>query len=226
MQGALHNDAQMPSIFIYLLNIFAKYSINQFLGETSARSEAADPIGVCIAATFSEPDFQWRGASLIDILMAKFRIVCPVLFGYRGNESTEQGRQRLGWWKSDGKWVDQQTHFNRMEGLGAGFAAVALRKFATSKKENPYPPRHYWTAMAKIVNTPTAEISDTQCLVLKAMIQNYEQKFIEFYGTASLAALRTCLIEFPARIAKKSAAVESLVVVAQLLKKDSGLVLG
>ncbi|KAK4122251.1 GLE1-domain-containing protein [Parathielavia appendiculata] len=225
VEGALHNDT-LPSIFLYLINIFAKAAISQFINEGGPRPETADPVGVCVAACISEPEFLWRGASLIDILLAKFRVVCPVLFGYRGSEKTEQGRQRLGWWKDNGRWVPEQQHMDRMTGLGAGFASISLRNFAHSKKTNPFPPREYWTAMARIVNTPSAEISNTQCIVLKSMVENYEQKFIEFYGTAALAALRTALIEFPARAPHRSAAVISLEVVAQSLKRDTGLVLG
>ncbi|EAQ86455.1 hypothetical protein CHGG_07708 [Chaetomium globosum CBS 148.51] len=225
-EGAAHNDATLPSIFLYLINIFAKAAIAQFINEAGARPETADPVGVCVAATLSEPDFLWRGSSLIDIMLAKFRIVCPVLFGYRGSEKTEQGRQRLGWWKDGGQWVPEQQHMDRMTGLGAGFASISLRNFAMSKKTNPFPPRVYWTAMARIVNTPHAEISDTQCVVLKAMVENYEQKFIEFYGTAAIAALRTALVDFPSRVPQKSAAVNSLEVLAQMLKRNTGLVLG
>ncbi|KAK0652218.1 GLE1-like protein-domain-containing protein [Cercophora newfieldiana] len=226
VQGAAHNEPQLPSLFFYLINIFAKGVIQQFIVEAGANPETADPIGVVVAIVFSDANLHWRGASFIDILMAKFRIVCPVLFGYRGNEKTEQGRAKLGWWKDNGHWIGEQAHMTRMMGLGSGFAAVALRNFGKSARVNPYPPRHYWVAMAKIVNTPSAEISNTQCLVLKAMIVNYEQKFIEFYGTAALAAMRTALIEFPARAPEKSAAVNSLEVVATLLRKDTGLVLG
>lgn len=163
---------------------------------------------------------------MIDILLAKFRIVCPVLFGYRGSEKTEQGRARLGWWKDSGRWIGEQQHMDRMTGLGAGFAAISLRKFAASKKQNPYPARHYWTAMARIVNTPAVEISNTQCIVLKAMIENYEGKFIDAYGSAAVVALRTALVEFPARAPTKGAAVHSLEVLATLLKKNTGLTLG
>jgi len=224
--GASNNNPQLPSLFIYLLNIFAKAAISQFINEAGARPETADPVGVVVASTFAEPDFMWCGEPMIDILLAKFRIVCPVLFGYKGSEQTEQGRARLGWWKDSGAWVSEQMHMDRMTGLGAGFAAVALRSFAKSKKDNPYPPRHYWAAMARIVNTPPAQISNTQCVVLKSMIQNYEHKFIEFYGTAAIAALRLALVEFPARAPNKSPAINSLEVMAQLLKRDSGLVLG
>lgn len=226
VEGASRNDPTLPSIFLYLINIFAKAAIAQFINEAGARPETADPVGICVAATLSDPDFLWRGESFMDMLLAKFRIVCPVLFGYRGSEKTEQGRQRLGWWKDSGRWVAEQQHMDRMTGLGAGFAAISLRNFAVSKKTNPFPPREYWAAMARIVNTPSAEISNTQCVVLKAMVENYEQKFIEFYGTAGVAALRTALLEFPARAPQKSAAVNSLEVLAQLLRKDTGLVLG
>jgi nucleoporin GLE1 len=222
VEGAQHND-QLPSMFIYLLNHLSKAIINQFINECSANPRAADPIGVATAHIFSDPGFHWRGQSLIDVLIAKYRIVCPVLFGLRGSEKTEQGRQRLGWQRKRGTWATEQEHMDRMTGLGAGYAAISLRDFQRSKKENPWPPRKYWEAFAKIVNTPPQEISDTQCNVLKAMIDHYEQRFIGFYGTAGIAALRLALVDFPASAPAKTTPVTSLQVHAQLLKKDAGL---
>lgn len=219
---AAHN-AELPSLFLYLVNIFAKAAINQFINEASARPETADPVGVTVAAVFADPDFLWRGESLIDILLAKFRVVCPVLFGHSGSEKYEEGRRRLGWHKESGSWVPEQQHFDRMTGLGAGFASISLRNFSRSKKKNPFPPRNYWTAMARIVNTPAADISNTQAIVLKAMIQHYETKFLDAYGTAGRAALRLALVDFPARCPTKTPATESLQVLAQLLKKETGL---
>jgi nucleoporin GLE1 len=223
MEGAVHNEDQLPSLFLYLLNIFAKAAINQFINEGGAKPETADPIGVVVAAVFAEADFAWRGKSMIDILLAKYRVSCPVLFGYRGSEKTEQGRRSLGWKKDGAGWMAEQQHMDRMTGLGAGFSAIALRNFGKSKKQNPYPPSNYWTAMSRIVNTPSAEISNTQCVVLKAMIQHYEQKFLDAYGNAAVAALRVALIEFPARAPQKSAAINSLQVLAQMMKRDTGL---
>lgn len=226
VEGALHNEPQLSSLFLYLLNIFAKAAINQFINESSAKPDTADPVGIVVADVFSNPEFHWRGKSLIDILLAKFRLCCPVLFNYRGSEKTEQGRERLGWKREGGTWVGDQQHMDRMTGLGAGFAAISLRNFGKSKKQNPYPPSNYWTAMARIVNTPPAEISNTQCVVLKAMIQHFERKFIDAYGNAAVAALRLALIEFPAKALEKSAAINSLQVLAQMLTRDTGLILG
>ncbi|KAB5531301.1 GLE1-like protein-domain-containing protein [Coniochaeta sp. 2T2.1] len=223
-QGA-ENNGEVPSLFLYLLNIFAKTAINQFINEAGPRPETADPVGVTVAAIFAEPSFLWRGKSLIDILLAKFRVVCPVLFGHNGNEKYEDGRRRLGWHKEGGSWVPEQQHFDRMTGLGAGYAAISLRNFNRSKKKNPFPPTNYWTAFARIVNTPPAEISNTQAIVLKAMIQHYDGKFLEAYGNAAREALRIALVDFPRKCPAQTPATQSLQVLAQTLKKESLLII-
>lgn len=229
VNGAVHNGL-LPSIFLYILNILSKSAILQFVNEAGARPETADPVGVILASTFSEPDFQWRGGPLVDILLAKFRLVCPVLFGLNGNEKTVEGRARLGWRldRVSNRFVPEQTHMDRMTGLAAGFAALSLRNFrkVSTTKSNPYPPRNYWMALARIVNTPPKDVSNTQCVVLKGMIENYESKFIEAYGNAAIAALRLALVDFPGSVQVRSAAVSSLEVLASVLKRDTGLELG
>ncbi|KAI1771863.1 GLE1-domain-containing protein [Hypoxylon cercidicola] len=223
-QGALYNE-QLPSLFLYLLNQFSKAVINQFINECGAQPKSADPIGVITAMIFSNEAYLWRGKTLIDILMAKFRVVCPVLFGYHGSEKTDLGRVRLGWKrnKSTGEWIPEQQHGDRMKGLGAGYAAIALRNFSSSKNTNPWPPTHYWTCMARIVNTPAAEISNTQCVVLRAIIEENEDRFIQFYGNAAIAALRKALVEFSGKAVDRTPGVSGLEVMAQILKRDIGL---
>ncbi|KAI1806380.1 GLE1-domain-containing protein [Daldinia bambusicola] len=223
VEGALHNEPQLPSLFLYLLNHFSKAVINQFINECGAQPKTADPIGVIVAMIFPKDVYLWRGKTLIDILMAKLRVVCPVLFGYRGSEKTENGRLRLGWKKTETGWIPEQQHSDRMKGLGAGYAAIALRNFSNSKNTNPWPPSNYWTSMARIVNTPPGEVSNTQCIVLRAMIESSEEKFIQFYGNAAIAALRKALVEFPEKTIDKTPGVSGLQVLAQILKRDIGL---
>lgn len=225
VEGAAHN-AEMSSLFLFLLNHLSKAIINQFISEVSTNTKSADPIGVCAASIFSDPAFHWRGQPLIDVLIAKFHVVCPVLFGIRGSEKNERGRDLLAWKRRGNAWIPENEHIDRQRGLGAGYAAIALRDFSRSKKQNPYPMTHYWEAMAKIVNTPPAEMSNTQCIVLKAMIEHYEQRFLQFYGNAAIAALRLALVDFPAAALAaglKDSAVQSLVVHGQLLKAKVGL---
>ncbi|KAI0459970.1 GLE1-domain-containing protein [Xylaria acuta] len=223
MDGALHNEPQLPSLFLYLLNIFAKTIINQFINECGAQPKAADPLGVITAHIFSNKTYLWRGKTLVDILMAKYRVACPVLFGYRGSESTEQGRMRLGWRRDGTAWAPEQQHIDRMKGLAVGYAAISLRDFSKSPNTNPWPPSEYWTSLARIVNTPPTEISNTQCVVLRGMIEIYEERFIYFYGSAGVAALRSALIGFPNKAQAKTPGTSGLSVLAQILKRDIGL---
>jgi nucleoporin GLE1 len=223
LEGATNNGDTVPALFIYLLNIFSKAVITQFKDEAGVSPKTADPIGVIAVSIFAQADLCWRGASLISILLAKFRVVCPVLFGIRGSETTEEGRARLGWRKEGGQWVDSQVHNQYMTGLGAGYAAISLRDFSKSKNGNPYPPTKYWMSMAAIVDTPPEEASSTQYIVLKSMIENYEQRFLTFYGSAGRAALQVALVDFPGRAVESSPAVSTLKVLGDKLRRDVGL---
>jgi nucleoporin GLE1 len=222
-QNVPNNGDQLPMLFIYLLNQFSKAVVAQFVDEAGVSPRAAEPIGIVVASIFSNPELCWRGHSMIDILMAKMRVVCPVLWGIRGSEKTEQGRARLGWKKHDGEWVPEQLHNTRMTGLGAGYAAISLRDFSKSRFQNPWPPWHYWQSMASITSTPPSEASPTQYMVLKAMVENYEQRFFNFYGNAALAALRVALVDFPNRALEQGPACSALAVLADKLKRDKGL---
>ena len=201
LQEALNNGDEIPILFIFLLNMFAKYAISQLINEASVNPDIADPIGVVIIQVFARASFLWRGQSLIDIFMAKMRVSCPVLFGVRGNETTEQGRADLGWLKESKEqgapYMSDEMHGSRMTGLAAGYAAVSLRDFSKSSLKNPWVPTHYWSTMASIVATPPNERSTTQYLVLRALIDGFEQPFLKFYGTTALAALKVALIAFP-----------------------------
>ena len=205
--------------------MLSKAVINQFINECSANPKAAEPVGVFTAHMFSNKDFQWRGESLIDIFLAKFRVACPVLFGFRGNDRTERGRIVVGWKKDGSTWITEQTHHNRMSGLGAGFASLSLRDFSKSSKINPYPPTNYWKALAYIINTPPNETSNTQYVVLRSMIQGHEQRFLNFYGNAAMAALRLALVDFPKKAPTDSTAAASLQALGDVLRSEEGLVL-
>ncbi|OAQ85652.1 RNA export mediator Gle1 [Purpureocillium lilacinum] len=225
VEGATYNEETLPALFIYLINICAKGVISQFINECGPNPKAADPIGVFTAQVFSHKDFQWRGKSLIDILIAKFRVVCPVLFGFRGSDRTERGRLAIGWRKDGPSWITEQSHNDRMAGLGAGFASISLRDFSKASKVNPYPPTHYWKAMAGIINTPPNETSNTQYVVLRSMIDGHEQRFLNFYGNAAVTALRLALVEFPKKAPQNASAAGSLLALAEVLKTEGGLVL-
>ncbi|KAI9759030.1 MAG: hypothetical protein M4579_002619 [Chaenotheca gracillima] len=216
---------EAPATFVYLLNIFAKAVMAQFIDEAGVAPKAADPVGIVVAQIFATPQFHWRGMPLIDILMCKFHVVCPVLWGIFGNEKTNLGKTRLGWWREekDGPWVSDQRHSERMTGLGAGFASIALRNFEKSKSQNPYPNYHYWQSLQYIISLPPQAATWTHYIVLKSMIEHYETRFLDFFGAAALAALRKALIEFPKQAPTKNAAASALGVLTDVMKRDAKL---
>ena len=151
-----------------------------------------------------------------------------MLFGIYGPENTAQGKQRLGWRREtkQGPFVSEQRHSERMTGLGAGFAALSLRNYDRSRMQNPYPASNYWRALASIVNTPPAEVTETHFMVLKAMIENSEARIMEFFGEAGKAALRKALIEFPASVgARGGVSAKALTVLPDVYRRDKKLFL-
>lgn len=183
-------------------------------------AKAADPIGVIGISVFAQRPFKLEGTiPLIDILLAKFHFTCPVLFGVHGNEKTPSGRARIGWGREDGEWVSPQAHLQRQTGLAAGYAALTLRDFSKSKNDNPYPPRHYWTALAKITNVPSEQIQPTHFVVLKGLVDGNVERFVNFYGQAAIAALKRALVDFPST-APDSSAKLAIQTLPEVFKKD------
>lgn len=218
---------QAPALFIYLLNIFSKCLIRQFLDEVAIAPRTATTIGITGATIFAQDDCKWNGTSLIDIFIAKYHRVCPVLFGIWGPESSTQGKQRLGWWWADEtktSLVTEQRHYERMTGLGAGFAAIALRSY--KNRASPYPVWHFWQALARILNVPKDKITNTHLVVLKSMLEGNEGRILEFFGRAGKVLLRTALVEFPASVhIRDGVAAKALALIPDVLRAENKLYL-
>ena len=113
-----------------------------------------------------------------------------------------------------------------MTGLGAGFAAIALRNYDRSKMQNPFPPSQFWRALAAVTNTPPGRVTATHFTVLKAMIENNEGRFLEFFGEPGRAALRRALVEFPVSVGQRAGvAGKALMVLADVMRRDRKLFL-
>ena len=150
-----------------------------------------------------------------------------MLFGIYGKDNTDKGRRRLGWALEEDpktgektKFISEQQHNDRMSGLAAGYASISLRDFSKAPFPNPYPKPNYWRALARIVNTPKEDITQTHLIALKALIENSVKRFTEFYTRAAQVALRTALVEFPAK-ASDSPAKLALTTMPELLRRHN-----
>jgi len=212
--------SQGPALLVYLLNIFAKAIVAQLITEAGMKPQLADQIGTIASHVFGIAAFRWQGISLIDILIAKLHLVCPVLFGINGDEQYQNGKERLGWWKEEpnGPFIPVQAHLQRMTGLAAGFAALSLRNYENAVAMNPFPPDNYWRALARISNVQPNQISQTHFIVLKGLIEESEERFLQFYGDAAITALRHALIALPKR-SPPSVASKQLAGLVDMLKR-------
>ena len=225
-ESQIPEQSKCPSLLVYSLNIFSKAIISQFGGESGISISAAEPAGVLVAQIFATVEYQFRGHSLIDILLAKLHLACPVLWGVYGDESTPEGRMRLGWRKEGGVYISESRHHERVSGLGAGFASIALRNFTKSRLRNPFPPTNFWECLANILNIPPGEVQPTHLFVLKAMLENSVERFIHFYGSAAIAALRLALVTFPATLPPRvqdTAGCKAITLLVDMLIREKNL---
>lgn len=234
-------QVEIPGLLLYLLSMFTKAIIAAFTGECAVNPKAAEPIGTLVAQIFALNEFQVQlnsskppsKQSLISVLISKFHAACPVLFGVNGDETTSAGRQALGWRReftnnnaNQKSHVPETTHYSRLVGLAAGYAAVSLRNFARTPLVNPYPPKRFWGSLANIVNTPPGKVQNTHLIVLKNMLEGGVERFLLFYGNAGVAALREALVTFPAKLDPKmvqSNAGRGLVLLIDILEKEKNL---
>ncbi|EEQ85011.1 hypothetical protein RJZ56_007201 [Blastomyces dermatitidis] len=230
--GTNEAETKAPALLLYLLNIFSKAIIAQLIAEAGITPKYAEPLGVLTAQIFSMEAFTYNGISMIDLLLAKYHAICPVLWGFYGNEATSDGKLAVGWWRerdgeSPGRFVSPQTHEERMIGLGAGFAAISLRNFSKTTRKNPVPNTHFWSACANILNVPAGEVQDTHLLVLSALLRHSAVRIVGFWGDLGLALLRRAVVEFPAGLGerKKGAARAGVEILRDLFVRERCILL-
>ncbi|RDW76506.1 putative RNA export mediator Gle1 [Aspergillus mulundensis] len=222
------DDNKVPALLIYGLNILAKSLISSLITEASINQGHAEPIGIIAAQIFSMDAFVYKGVHMVDILWAKYHVVCPALWGFYGNEKTESGRKALGWWRdggADGPFVSEQTHLDRMTALGAGFAALTLRNFGKTARKNPFPNTLYWSAMHKILNIPVADMQETHITLLSAMLRSSAERIVGFFGHIGLALMRKAIVELPAQMPRQSMGVNQLKLLKDLYQREKHIVI-
>lgn len=212
-----------PALLIYALNVFSKSIIAQLANEASIVTARAEPFGVIAAQIFPLPEYSFKGYPLIDILLAKYHVVCPPLFGITGLESSAQGRDRLGWWKASGAYLPSARHHERMTGFAAGYAALSLRNFSKSRHRNPYPPHRFWETITWLLDLPPAAVQPTHLTILKGLVVQSVERFLMFFEEAAAAVLRRVFTTFLDRLpetVRKGTEARTLKTLAETLGRD------
>ncbi|KAJ6145407.1 hypothetical protein N7470_009302 [Penicillium chermesinum] len=206
-QEIAQSEQNVPALMIYGLNIFAKALVSALLTEASIKPQHAEPVGILAAQIFSGEEFTYKGVHLSDILLAKYRVLCPALWGFTGNEKTESGRRALGWWhEADG-----------------GYAAITLRNFGKTNRRNPFPNTMFWVSIQKMLCLPVNEIQDTHFIILQSLLRYSGDRVLGFFGQHGMAVLRKAVVDIPDALPKKSMAVNQLALLKDIYQKELDL---
>ncbi|KAF2401417.1 GLE1-domain-containing protein [Trichodelitschia bisporula] len=202
-----NENAQVSASLVFLLNMLSKTAIRQFINSGAVTTfDPIEPIGITVSMIFSRAGFRFHGYSLMDIFLAKYHFACPVLFGIYGPERTPTGMRRLGWYESEGEFIGRQEHNERMAGLAAGWSAITLRNYLKTKHVNCLPPWVFWQTLARIVNTPKHQVTQTHFVVLRGLLERNFEMFHTMYQDFALIALRRAVVDFPNSVPKNTAA--------------------
>ncbi|KAJ5620459.1 GLE1-domain-containing protein [Penicillium lagena] len=218
-------DNKAPALLIYGLNIFAKALISALINEASINPGHAEPVGIIAAQIFSMDAFMYKGIHMSDILWAKYRVVCPALWGFTGNENTDAGRRALGWWRDEagGPFVSDQTHADRMTALGAGYAALSLRNFGKTQRRNPFPNTMFWISLTKILAIPPGEMQETHVTLLGSMLRSSGERILGFFGQFGLLLMRRAIVDLPEVLPNKTMGVNQLKLLRELYQREKNI---
>ncbi|PLN83803.1 GLE1-domain-containing protein [Aspergillus taichungensis] len=221
------DDNKVPALLIYALNIFSKSLISSLITEASINHGHAEPVGIVAAQIFSSDAFIYKGCHMVDILWAKYRTICPALWGFHGSEKTEGGRRALGWWRDGpgGPYISEQAHADRMTALGAGYSALTLRNFGKTPRKNPFPNTMFWMTMHKILSIPPAEIQETHLILLSAMLKSSAERIVGFFGHVGLALMRQAIVDLPNALPRQSMGVNQLKLLKDLYKREKNIII-
>ncbi|KAE8145342.1 GLE1-domain-containing protein [Aspergillus avenaceus] len=224
---AQSEDNKVPALLIYALNIFSKSLISSLITEASINLGHAEPVGIVAAQIFSTDAFIYKGHHMVDILWAKYRVVCPALWGFYGSEKTEGGRRAIGWWREvpGGPFISEQGHADRMTALGAGYAALTLRNFGKTPRRNPFPNHMFWFSMHKILMIPPNEIQETHVILLSSMLKSSAERIVGFFGHIGLAMMRKAIVELPNSVPRQSMGVNQLKLLKELYKREKNIII-
>lgn len=216
----------VPALLIYGLNIFSKALISSLITEASINQGHAEPIGIVAAQIFSQDAFIYHGCHLVDILWAKYRVICPALWGFYGDERTESGRRAVGWKKEgDGTFVSEQGHIDRMTALGAGYAALTLRNFGKTPRKNPFPNQMFWYSMYKLLSVPPDQLQETHISLLASMLRSSAERIVGFFGHVGLALMRKAIIDIPNTVPRQTMSVNQLRLLKDLYIREKNILI-
>lgn len=181
------------SVYKWILNFVSDAIISQAETEVSVKPTASVPLAkLTLNLLILFEDLRY-------FLLAKFYSSCPFLLGYSCSQDTEEGRLRLGWSRDadTGKWEIEEQHNERLCGISTLYSVITRLKldasyvgYDPSRTKHPLPIKHSWIFLARMVDVPTDQLSETHYAIVGAWWDACCTEFLMAYGRQSQKLLK------------------------------------
>lgn len=199
---------QNDLVYKWILNFISDAIISQAETEVSVKPKASIPLAkltLNLLILFEELSY---------FLLAKFYTACPFLLGYSCPQDTEEGRTRLGWNRDEdtGKWENEVQYNERLSGISTLFSVITRLKldstyigYNSSTTKHPLPISNSWIFLARMVDVPATELTETHYTIVGAWWDACSIEFLQAYGKQSRKLLQLVVDEWSSLGDKSSA---------------------
>lgn len=157
----------------WLLNAISKALISQAEAEVIVKPTAALPLALLTN------DLLRRYPEFSHYLTARFVKKCCFVIGYSCSISTEEGRMRMGWKRTDDKWEDEVKYEERIGGIMTLWSAICRGQ--NDQNLEYYNTGAEWKAVARILNTDLSIVTNVHFVILSNWWEVCAQEFYNNY---------------------------------------------
>ncbi|QBM89046.1 nucleoporin GLE1 [Metschnikowia aff. pulcherrima] len=163
-----------PLAYKWLLNFVLKAIVAQAESEVIVKPTAALPLGRLAYNLLCNLD------GLEYYLSARFVKKCCLVIGYTGTIDTEEGRIRMGWRRSDGKWESEVKYEERIGGILSVWAVITWAN--TTDELALFDMKAEWRFLARLLNTNMDLIADVHFVAVCSWWEAAARNFCQVYG--------------------------------------------
>ncbi|KAM9922868.1 hypothetical protein OXX80_011730 [Metschnikowia pulcherrima] len=170
----IHPLTSQPLAYKWLLNFVSKAIVAQAESEVIVKPTAALPLGRLAYNLLCNLD------GLEYYLSARFVKKCCLVIGYTGTIDTEEGRIRMGWRRSDGKWESEVKYEERIGGILSVWAVITWAN--TTDELALFDMKAEWRFLARLLNTNMDLIADVHFVAVCSWWEAAARNFCQVYG--------------------------------------------
>ncbi|OBA19026.1 GLE1-domain-containing protein [Metschnikowia bicuspidata var. bicuspidata NRRL YB-4993] len=180
--------ASQPLAYKWILNFVLKAIVSQAETEVTVKPAAALPLGRLAYNLLCNLN------GLEFYLSARFVKKCCLVIGYTGTIDTEEGRVRMGWRRSDGKWESEVKYEERMGGILSVWAVIGWVNQTTSLLL--FNMKAEWMFLARLLNTKPELLGDVHFVAVCNWWEAAGEKFFKTFGKQAQKLLTVSITDW------------------------------